>query len=366
MNNYMPTKLFTGTNVIREHIDEFKIGSKCLIITGKNSAKKSGALDDVTFVLNENGITYSIYDNVIANPLISTCLEAGVLANKMKADFIIGIGGGSVLDSSKVIAMVATNPDIRKEDVYALKWNNKPLPIILVGTTSGTGSEVTKVAVITDEETGRKKSGHHDDYYAKVAFGDPRYTESLNRDITISTGIDALSHCVESYFSNKANEISKSYAIHGTKVLLKELNKLIDSSYTLSIKDRENLYNGSILGGLAINITGTTFAHNIGYYLTEEYHKPHGIACAIFMEDLLNYVERTNKEYLDGFFKEISCSINDFVFLVNRLLPSNDIKMDKKEIDTIMPRYENNNSVKNTKGRMNIDDIRSILEKKFI
>ena len=366
MNYYMPTKLYIEKNALINHKDEFKLGKKCLIVTGKSSAKKSGALNDVIDILNEKEISYDIFDEIVANPTMASCLKAGKLAEKEGADFVIGIGGGSALDASKVIAMVARNKDISKQEVYDLKWNNKALPLILIGTTAGTGSEVTKVAVITDEETNRKKSGHHDDYYAKVSFGDPSYTMSLSKETTLSTGIDALAHLVESYFSNKANEISRAYSIEGVKVLLKPLTFLSNNNEELSYEQREQLYIGSILGGLAINVTGTTFAHTLGYYLTENYNKPHGIACAIFMQDLIDFVSKDNKDYAKEFFKNINISKDEYMDLIKRLLPINDIKMSKEEIDSIMPRYKNNNSVNNTKGHIDIDDIRNILEKKFL
>ena len=365
MENYMPTRVHSGINAIENYKNEFNIGKKCLIVTGKNSAKKSGALDDVTKVLNELNIQYSIYDGITANPLMASCIEAGKLANQINADFIVGIGGGSPLDASKIVAKVATNPDISKKDIYQFKWDNASLPFILVGTTSGTGSEVTKVAVITDEEDGRKKSTNHNDYYAKVAFGDPRYTQSLSRDVTISTAIDALAHCVESYLSNKANDISRAYAVAGIKMLIKPLRNLLDENYVPDLKVREELYNASILGGLSINVTGTTVAHTLGYYLTEGYKVPHGIACAIFMEDLFNFVEKDNKEYLYKLFEESFVTKEELIKIVKGLLPKHDIHMSLEEIESLLPRYENNNSVNNTKGHMSVPEIKELLINKF-
>ena len=223
MDFYMPARLLTGRDVIRKNADRFAaFGRRCLIVTGGNAAKRCGALDDVTGVLRERDIAFEVFDEIRPNPSIYSCVDGGRAAARFGADFVIGIGGGSALDSAKVISVYAANPDLDADSIYGMNWKNTPLPVILIGTTAGTGSEVTRVAVITDTK-GKKHSMHDDMLYAALAFGDPRYTESMPLRVTASTGVDALAHCLESYFSKKANDISRAFALKGIEQLLKPL-----------------------------------------------------------------------------------------------------------------------------------------------
>ncbi len=362
MKNYMPTRIFTGIGILHKHRDLFSgLGDRCLIITSAHSGKASGALDDLNAILEEYHISCLVFDSIKENPTVVSCIEAGNKANEMDADFIIGVGGGSVLDAAKTAAIVASNPGLCEEDIYKQAWKNRPKPLILIGTTAGTGSEVTGVSVMTNAK-GIKKSIHSDDLYALYALGDPNYTKSMPMRVRISTAIDALAHLLESYFSNNADDISRAYAFEGVRLLYPQLRKMA-SQEALSIEDMQTVYNASILGGLAINITGTVFCHTLGYYFTEHYHLPHGFACALFTNDLLDYEETNQKEYTDLFFKIVQIDREEMKRTISALLPDFAVRMTDEEIESILPRYENNRSVKNTFGQMNINDIRNVLRK---
>ena len=366
MKFHMTTKLFTGENIIFEHENIFKeLGNKCLIITGKNSAIESGALKDVEEILKRNNIEYLIFDGVIANPLMETCVIAGKYAYESKVDYTIAIGGGSVLDSGKVIALVANNPELNEDLIYQSAWKNKPIPLVMIGLTSGTGSEVTDAAVCTNKK-GLKKSIHDPILYGEYAFGDPRYTMSLNYDITLSTALDALAHSVESYFSNKADDLSRAFSISAINKLWNNLVLLKDKNINLNLTQRQELYDASIIAGLAINITATSFAHNVGYYLTENYNIPHGFACAIFMEDVIENAWEYDIEYANNFFRQINKTKEEYISLIRDLLPDFNIEMTKEEINNALPRWENNATVKNTRGGISIDKIENVLINKFL
>ena len=151
MNFYMPTRLFTGENCVSRNSGLFaSCGSRCLIVSGKHAAKESGALEEVLKVLEENSISVSVYDGVTQNPPLAACMEAGGMARDTGADFLIGIGGGSSLDAAKAASVFAANEGLDEAGFYSGVWPNTPLPVILVGTTSGTGSEMTRVAVLTE------------------------------------------------------------------------------------------------------------------------------------------------------------------------------------------------------------------------
>lgn len=189
----MPVRLFAQQNAVEKHQEEFgKYGKRCLIVTGHNSAKACGALDDVTKALDNQGIAWKVFDQVGQNPLVSVCYQGGREAIAFGADFIVGIGGGSPLDAAKAVAAFGADPELTPEGLYQ-PHRLSALPLLLVGTTAGTGSEVTRFSVLTDDK-GHKRSWGNASSYARASFGDPRYTLSLNRKFTLSTGLDAVAH----------------------------------------------------------------------------------------------------------------------------------------------------------------------------
>ena len=298
---YMPVKCLWGKKALPDNsslLSEF--GKRCLILTGGSGAKKSGALDDACDALKKEGIEYSVFDGIGENPLISACRAAGEAARAAKADFIFGIGGGSVLDAAKAVAIYASNPDLSATDIYKREYENKPLPVVLVGTTSGTGSEVTAVAVLTNDETGIKKSISGDDCYARLAFLDAGYTSSLPYASTVSTALDAFAHAVEGYFTQKCNGAVMLWAEKCIPMIFEGLKELSESE-NISDELREKLYYGSIYAGLVINTCGTAFPHPLGYVLTENYGIPHGTACAAFFAPYIDRCARFAPEKTEKF-----------------------------------------------------------------
>lgn len=286
LTSYMPVRIISGRNCVKKNADIFKkYGKKCLIVTGGSSAKKSGALYDVTSALDYCNIEYSVFDEITENPYTEDCRRAGECARNYGADFIIGIGGGSPLDASKAVAIFATNPEMSHSDIYDMTHKNKPLPFILVGTTSGTGSEVTGVSVLTNSDNGMKKS--IGGCYAEVSFCDYGYTCTMPYSVTVSTALDAFAHACESYFSSVSTELSEIYAEKAFKLLAHGLNVLHSSKDIPDDEMRETLYCASIYAGLCLNITGACFPHTVGYALTEDYGIPHGKACAAFIPDFI-------------------------------------------------------------------------------
>lgn len=289
---YMPVKCVCGKDCVVQGADMLvPYGKSCLIVTGKNSAKKSGALDDAVNALEKCGISYGVFDGIGENPLISACHSAGEAARKINADFIFGIGGGSVLDASKAIAIYASNPELSPIDIYKREYNKAPLPVVLAGTTAGTGSEVTAVAVLTNDETGIKKSISGPDCYASLAFCDYSYTATMPYKTTVSTALDAFAHAVEGYFTPKCNGVIELFAKKCIPELYRCLKELSQSDKVNS-ELREPLYYSSVYAGLVINTCGTAFPHPLGYVLTENYGVPHGMACAAFFAP---YIDRCAK-----------------------------------------------------------------------
>ena len=137
--------------------------------------------------------------------------------------------------------------------------------------------------------------------------------------------------------------------------------KKLQHQEELSLEDLETVYNASILGGLAINLTGTVFCHTLGYYFTEQYHLPHGFACALFTNQLLDYEMKYHQQYAEQFFSVLQIYKEEMEELIVALVPKQEFHLSEEDINAILPRYQNNNSVKNTYGTMTAEDIKSIL-----
>lgn len=304
INSYMPVQVISGKGCLKDNCAVLEnIGKRCLVVTGGSSAKKSGALNDAAEVLEKLGISYSIFDGITENPFTADCHKAGEKAREINADFILGIGGGSPLDASKTVAIFASNPDLSPADIYLRKYDNDPLPVVLIGTTSGTGSEVTGVAVLTDSSTGMKKSISGHDCYAKISFCDYSYTQTMPYSVTVSTALDAFAHACESYFSSTANNLSDVYAEKAFSMLRKGLVHFLENKTLPDEELREELYIASIFAGLCLNITGTCFPHTMGYILTEDFSIPHGRACAAFIPEFIRISAENMSEKADKLFE---------------------------------------------------------------
>ena len=366
MNFYMPTRVIIEKDSIRRHASLFgALGRRVLLVTGAASARRSGALADVTAALDAQGIAWTVYDGIRQNPAVTDCQQAGQSANTFGAAYILGIGGGSVLDAAKAIAVFAANPGMDQAGLYRLDWPQNPLPIVCVGTTAGTGSEVTAVAVLTRQD-GTKKSITHDSLYPTLSITDPVYTAGMPDEFTRSTAVDALAHCVESWFSRKANRISRCWAAEGVRILLPRLKKIADSGCSaLDEEDRTALYQGSVYGGLAISVTGTLFPHTIGYPLTEQFGIPHGTACAVFLPDLLAHIDICAPRSIDAFCGSCGCTREELVQTVRSVTPACPVTMSRELIASLAPRWQNNRSLTNTPGTVDADFVSGLYTRLF-
>ena len=367
LNSFMPVKLMTGPGCVRSGAKELaKLGKVCLIVTGKNSARASGALEDVTDTLEGNGQSWLLFDEIGQNPKLADCMAAAEKAIAAGADFILGIGGGSALDAAKCIAVLAANPGMTQAQLYAFDWPNTPLKIAAVGTTAGTGSEVTKVSVITTPD-GRKKSFHHEAIFPALALGDPNYTRTLSPMVTCATAVDVLAHCAESFFSRSANHISRCYAVEGIRLLLPVFRRMAETGCEdLDYDAREALYCASIYGGLAINVTGTCFPHTMGYLLTESFGIPHGTACAVFQKDFYEYNKAVVPELAAEYLDRIGCGEEEYFRLLEIITPSCSITMDERLITESHGRWVNNGSMAKCQGQFTADMADDLLRRKFL
>lgn len=317
-NFYMPVKTITGEHCIQQHAGEFAaLGKHCMIVTGRSSAKACGALDDVVAALEAKGIRWTLFDEVEQNPTVACCLKGARLAREAGVDFLVGIGGGSPLDATKAIAVYSAD-DATVEEAFQGKYS-KALPFILVGTTAGTGSEITQWAILT-QDNGRKRTLGGDRCYARVSFGDPRYTLSLSYKFTISTALDALSHAIEGYFSSKAGDVSDLFAREAVKSLYAVLCEIEDKpAEAITLEQRSRLYYASLYAGMTLNHCGTGFPHPMGYFLSEERGVPHGTACAVFLPHYIVRGCKFQTEKATALFDHLGIGAGELCDFISRL-----------------------------------------------
>ncbi len=344
---YMPVNILGGNNALKNNKGIFSgLGKRCLIVTGKTSAKKSGALDELISVFDELDIEYSVFDEITENPLTKTCCDGGKVARNFQADFVVGIGGGSPLDASKAVCVYATNPHIVNDDIYTANVENEPLPLVVIGTTSGTGSEVSGVSVLT-RENGRKQSISSKNYYAKYALADAKYTYSVPYRTTVSTALDALAHAIESMFSPRADFLTEQFALISIRMIYPILEKLSKSEELPTENDRDILYFASLYAGFALNKGGTGFPHGMGYALTEDYNVPHGIACAVFIPQYLDEAEKANPTLFGQVMNAMNSDKESVKNLISQLCDLQ-LSIPDKKIQGYVARWETLKNFKNS------------------
>lgn len=260
-------------------------GSRALIVTGRSSAKKSGALADVERVLDENGIHHVLFDEVEENPSTGTVIRAREMGLMGQVDFVIGIGGGSPLDAAKAIALMIKNHDEEKDYLYESGHETDALPVVLIPTTCGSGSEATGVAVLTRKER-RVKGSVPYRIYPELALIDGKYLCTATPEIIGNTAIDALSHLFESYLNTNATDFSRACAMQGLSVW-RRIKDVVSGRREATEQDRADLMTASTLAGMAIAITGTCLPHALSYTLTVEADIPHGKAVGYFLSRFL-------------------------------------------------------------------------------
>lgn len=280
MQLYMPTKVYSEKECIKNHAKEIaSFGKKAMLVTGKNSARKCGALQDMEDVLQQENITYVIFDEIEENPSIETVMKAREFGVCEKVDLVIGIGGGSPLDAAKAIAMMIANPGLGEEVLYESS-ELENLPIICVPTTCGTGSEVTPYAILTIHKQRTKKSISHR-IYPNLALLDAKYLKSMSREGLVNTAVDALAHLLESYLNTNANELNRIYSKEGLSIWKEVKKRLLEDC--LIEEDYATMLHASMVAGMAITHTGTSLPHGLSYPITYELGVPHGKAVGMFL-----------------------------------------------------------------------------------
>lgn len=297
MQFYMPVKVYEEENCVENHKKELaQCGKKALIMTGKQSAKKNGALADVQTALEEEGISWILFDEVEENPSVDTVMKARDTGLCGQADFVVGIGGGSAMDAAKAAALMMHHREKSAGYLYEKGADSAALPVVAIPTTCGTGSEVTAVSVLTRRDRGTKGSIPHKIFPA-LALLDAKYLQAAPMPVLCNTAVDAFAHLAESYINTNATDYSRMCAAAGLR-MWKKSREVLTGERQPEKEDYRSLLNASMMAGMAICHTGTSLPHGLSYPLTCELNLPHGVAVGYFLGGYLREADEADSRYV--------------------------------------------------------------------
>ena len=288
---------FHGAGAINEIAAEVKIrGLKKALVCSDPDLIKFNVTTKVTKVLEDAGLEYELYSDIKPNPTIQNVQHGVEAFKKAAADYIIAIGGGSSMDTSKAIGIIIANPEF--EDVRSLEGTaptkNPCVPIIAVPTTAGTAAEVTINYVITDVEKKRKFVCVDPHDMPVIAVVDPEMMSSMPNGLTASTGMDALTHAIEGYTTKAAWEMTDMFHLKAIELISKSLRSAVANEK----EGREGMALGQYIAGMGFSNVGLGIAHSMAHTLGAVYDTPHGVACAMMLPIVMEYnAECTGEKY---------------------------------------------------------------------
>lgn len=292
---------YHGAGAIQHIVDEVRSRSfkKALVVTDKDLIKFN-VVEKVTALLDKAGLAYEIFDEVKANPSVDVIKKGVAKFKQSGADYLIAIGGGSPIDSSKAIGIIINNPEF--EDVLSLEGvaptHQKCVPIIAIPTTAGTAAEVTINYVITDEANKRKFVCVDVHDVPAVAIVDPDMMSSMPKGLTAATGMDALTHAIEGYTTKAAWALTDALHLEAIRLIAKHLRGAVENTK----EGREGMALGQYVAGMGFSNVGLGIVHSMAHPLSAYYDTPHGIANAV----LLPYVLEFNAPATGEKFREIA------------------------------------------------------------
>lgn len=264
-----------------------RLGANKIIIVTDPGLVKTGIVDRFEGLLKKAGFSLGRFDAVEPDPRYEVASQAAEFAKSSGADLILGIGGGSSLDIAKVAAILVTNAQ-PIGSLFGIDLVEAPgLPLILVPTTAGTGSEVTPIAILSDHQEKLKKGIVSPHLFPASAILDPELTLGLPPSVTASTGMDALIHAVEAYTSKNATPLTDLLAVQAMKLLFDNIRTAYANGSDLQA--RANMLEGSMLAGMAFANAGVTAVHAFAYPIGAEFHIPHGVANSIMLAAVMEF-----------------------------------------------------------------------------
>ena len=289
----IPPSVYLGENALEEAVPEIcSMGRRACIVTGK-SMLAQGHVQHLIRLLKEGDMDAVVFSGITGEPDDRMIYEGLTFYREEKCDCLIGFGGGSPMDAAKAIGAMAVNPGMIS-DYNGKVMNIKTPPVIAIPTTAGTGSEATKYTVISDTDKGLKMLLKGDVLLPAIAVVDPSFTVETPPQVTAATGLDALTHAVESYISIKAMPLTDAYAISAIKRILKWLPEAFQDGGNK--KAREEMAAAALEAGICINNSSVTLVHGMSRPIGALFHVPHGISNAMLLNKCLGFVKKRYPE----------------------------------------------------------------------
>lgn len=292
-----PQKIVFGTGCIQTFVEDFlKLDYRQLFVV--TAPPIIPLIEDTIQQLAKAGINTTVYSDIKAEPTVSDFKEVLGLARSFGADSVVGIGGGSVLDVTKLVAAFV-NSNQQVEDCFGTGFiKEKGLWFACLPTTAGTGSEVSPNAILLDERDHLKKGIVSPFLIADAAYVDPKLTWTVPSKVTADTGMDALTHCIEAYTNKFAHPSVDIYALQGIRLIAANLERAVKNGQDQEA--REALAFGSLYGGLCLGPVNTAAVHALSYPLGGEFHIPHGLSNAILLPSVMKFNTPANpKRYAE-------------------------------------------------------------------
>ena len=281
-----PQKIVFGTGCIQTLVDDYKkMGLKRLFVL--TAPPILPLIEQPLAELKTAGISIETYQDIVAEPTVNDFKKILEVTRGFKADSVIGIGGGSVLDLTKLVAAFI-HSDQQVEDCFGTGFiKAKGLWFACLPTTAGTGSEVSPNAILLDERDHLKKGIVSPFLIADAAYVDPKLTWTVPAKVTADTGMDALTHCIEAYTNKFAHPSVDIYALQGIRLIAANLERAVKNGK--DVEAREALAFGSLYGGLCLGPVNTAAVHALSYPLGGEFHIPHGLSNAILLPSVMKF-----------------------------------------------------------------------------
>lgn len=292
IRSYLPTEIVFGVGKLNELPERVKtLGKRALIVTGRTSTKKTGLLQRVEELMRKVGIDTLVFDKVIPNPISDHVDEATEIVRREKIDFIVGLGGGSAIDTAKAISITAPNEGKFWDyvPVGGGKTPEKAIPVVAIPTTHGTGTEADPFAVITNPATKEKVGIGYRNTFPILSIVDPEVMKTLPKDQTVYTSMDAFYHSIEAFLNVKANPYSDVLALDSMRRIVTYLPVAYEDGEDLEA--RTNLAWASTEAGITETLTGVIANHALEHGLSGFYPEiTHGLGLCITGPYLFEYV----------------------------------------------------------------------------
>lgn len=283
----LPSTTILGKNALKEAAPIIcKLGTKALIVVGR-SMQRQGYLDLLLTLLREHQISAVVYSDISSEPTDVDARNGAELYRSSGCDLIIGFGGGSQLDAAKAIGILVSHPGQLSD--YAGVAISAPLPpVVAIPTTTGTGSEATRFTIITDTKTQVKMLLKGEALMPTAAVVDPLFSSRMPRSVTVSTGLDALTHAIEAYTSRKAFAESDLFALSAIKRIFHYLPMVLENGEYLEA--REQMVMAAYEAGVSFSNSSVTIVHGMSRPIGALFHVPHGLSNAMLLKTCLEYV----------------------------------------------------------------------------